>query len=69
MLTRIYIIAGALLLGGYGVAAWEGWEFSNPRVLTPAPPAGAALSPSSGRAHYSGSSSGSRSGWIIWGGK
>jgi hypothetical protein len=69
MLARIYLIAGALLLGGYGVIMWEGWEFTNPRVLSTAPPVGAMLRASSGRAYYSHSSPGSRSGWVIFGGK
>ena len=65
MLERVYYVVGTVLLLGYGVVWFEGWEFSNPRRLSPAPPPGAMLS-SSGHYH---SGSGSRSGWIIWGGK
>jgi hypothetical protein len=66
MLERGYIILGAVLLLGYVVVAWEGWEFGNPMRLSPAPPPGATLS-SSGRSHSG--SPGTRSGWFIWGGK
>jgi hypothetical protein len=66
MLARVYLVLGSLLVLGYGVVAFEGWEFGNPVRLSPAPPAGAALSSSGG---HSSSSSGTRSGWIIWGGK
>jgi hypothetical protein len=69
MLARIYLIAGTLLLGSYGVTMWEGWEFGSTRLLAQAPPAGAQLYASSGRAYYSHSSPGSRSGWVIFGGK
>ena len=64
MLARGYFILGAVLLLGYVVAAFEGWEFGNPIRVSPVPPAGATLS-SSARYH----SGSSRSGWIIWGGK
>ena len=63
MLARIYSIAGALLLAGYGLVCWQGWEFGDPVRLSPAPPAGASLQSSSGHA------SSSRSGWVIFGGK
>lgn len=70
MLARLYAIAGSLMLAGYALSCYEGWEFSNARVLVPAPPPGALLrSSSSGRAYYSHSTSGSRSGWVTWGGK
>jgi hypothetical protein len=57
MFERVYIVLGSLLLLGYAVVAWEGWEFGNPVKLRPAPPAGATLS-SSGTYHHSGSRSG-----------
>jgi hypothetical protein len=66
MLARIYYVLGSLLVLGYVVVAFEGWEFGNPVRMSPAPPVGAAVS-SSGRSHSG--ASGSRSGWIIWGGK
>jgi hypothetical protein len=63
MLTRVYTILGCLLLLGYGTAAFEGWEFSNPVRLLAAPPAGSALRSSGGGwywFHSSASSSGGR---------
>jgi hypothetical protein len=68
MLARFYIIAGSLLLVGYGVYAWEGWEFGDPVRVSTAPAVGAQLRPT-GRTYTSSSGSGSRSGWIILGGK
>jgi hypothetical protein len=67
MLERVYTVLGSVLLLGYSVVWFEGWEFTNPTRLSPPPPVGATLS-SSGHYYHSGSS-GSRSGWIIWGGK
>jgi hypothetical protein len=60
MLTRSYYILGSLLLTGYLVVAFGGWEFGNP-VRGSAPGIGETLS-SSGRGH-----AGSR-GWFFWGG-
>jgi hypothetical protein len=64
MLTRLYYIGGTVLLLGYVVVAWEGWEFANPIRVSPVPPAGANLT-SSARYH----SSSSRSVWFFSGGK
>jgi hypothetical protein len=63
MLQRVYMILGAFLIGGYGVAAWEGWEFSNPVLLATAPAPGSTLRSSSGggSSGYTSSSSGGRS--------
>jgi hypothetical protein len=62
MLARVYLILGSILLLGYALVAFEGWEFGSAVLVSAAPPEGAALS-SSGRYH---SSSHSR-GWIIFG--
>lgn len=71
MLARVYFIGGCLLLGGYGVNAWQGWEYGNAVRMATAPAAGSAMTASSGGRvyHSSSSSSGSRSGWVIFGGK
>jgi hypothetical protein len=66
MLARIYFIAGSLLLAGYGLTCWEGWEFGDAVRLSPAPPAGTVMHSSTGGG---GHSSSSRSGWVIFGGK
>ena len=63
MLSRLYLIFGCLVLTGYAVSAYEGWEFGNPtRQRVPAAggrSSGGWFGSSSGG---SGSSS-TRSGW------
>jgi hypothetical protein len=49
MLTRVYYILGALLVLGYGVAAYEGWEFASPMRMASAPPAGSVVRSSGSR--------------------
>lgn len=66
MLARIYLVAGSLLLAGYGLAWWQGWEFGSAESMAQAPAAGSSLHSSSGGGSHS---SGSRSGWVIFGGK
>jgi hypothetical protein len=63
MLARTYFILGLLLLVGYGVSAFEGWEFGNAMRVYPVPPVGSSLT-SSARYHSG------RSSWVfISGGK
>ncbi len=52
MLTRVYSILGSLLLLGYGLSAYQGWEFGNAMRLISAPPAGSAMYSSSGRSYW-----------------
>ena len=60
MFARLYLILGAMVLLGYSVAAFEGWEFVNPVRLASAPAPGSRLLSSGGRWFwfYSSSSSG-----------
>jgi hypothetical protein len=62
MFARVYLILGSVVLAGYGLAAFEGWEFVNPVRLAAAPPPGSTLRSSSGRWFwfYSSSTSGGR---------
>ncbi|MFO0877060.1 MAG: hypothetical protein U0840_06770 [Gemmataceae bacterium] len=78
MLVRVYQFVGVMLLSWYACSSFLGWEFNNPVLVRTPPPVGANVSASStswaGRTtthSYSGSSSGTRSGWggISFGGK
>ncbi len=64
MLARVYFIVGLALLLGYGVTAWEGWEFGNALRVPSIPPVGSSIT-SSGRAS---SSSSGRSAILIFNG-
>jgi hypothetical protein len=58
MWSRGYLIFGALVLSGYGLTSWEGWEpFSRRFQALPALSAAAGGGVSSGRAPGSGYSS------------
>ena len=48
MLTRLYLMAGSVLVFGYGVSSLAGWEFGKAVVVTPAPPRYAAIAAGSG---------------------
>jgi hypothetical protein len=52
MLTRVYYILGGLMILGYGVAAYEGWEFASAVRMAAAPPAGSMVSSSGGRWYW-----------------
>src|SRR5262249_55505480 len=43
MLARLYLIAGSLLLGGYALSCWQGWEFGAAEQMASAPAPGTAL--------------------------
>jgi hypothetical protein len=69
MFARVYLILGTLVLLGYGLAVFEGWEPGNPVRLASAPPPHSYLrSSSSGGSwywmHSTSSSSGGRSSGI-----
>ena len=59
MFARVYLILGVLVLVGYGMSAYEGWEFVDPVRQTAAPTAGSTLHSSGGGWSSSGSSSSS----------
>jgi hypothetical protein len=62
MFSRVYLVLGSLVLLGYGLAVFEGWELGNPVRLAAAPAAHSYLrSSSSGGSWYWISSSDGRS--------
>jgi hypothetical protein len=48
MLNRVYVILGGLLVLGYAVSAYEGWEFASAVRMAAAPPAGSVARSSGG---------------------
>ena len=67
MLNRIYIVVGGLLVGGFGLLSFTGTEFGTTRYALPI--AGQAIVRSHGWSSGYHSSSNSRSGWGVFGGK
>jgi hypothetical protein len=56
VLNKVYLTLGSLLLVGYSVVAWQGWEFGDdPRHVTTDP-----RNPRAGYHH-------TRSSWWFWG--
>ncbi len=56
MLTRVYCILGGLLVLGYAMSAYEGWEFASAVRMASAPPAGSNVHSSGGVWYWSHSS-------------